>query len=230
MTYFYAKFDEMGRCLHVAKSPVDLGWDNPIGYDADPESIFLDIDDLIKKRLDINIVTDRYLFFSDGVDTPQIDGIPSDAMLSINGIAGYTAPSQDPIEVAIHTIGKYRSNIIYIKFDTRQNIENMLMEKVDNAAGMARKSFITDIPGQSNIYTQKRMEAERFLSHGIEGGPYMFVDSAEQANGIIAQAKACDNALSLIEATRLSAKQGIRSAENVLEMIDCSEIDWDALS
>lgn len=226
MMYFYAKFDENGRCSQVTSSPINLEVDHLIDRNSDPESIFLDVDGVIKDRQDVHIDTDRDLFFSDGSDLPVLIGAPSDATLLINGDVGHISPSHFPQEVIIQTVGKYRSNVIRIKFDTRQSIENILMKRIDDAAGAARKSYITDIPGQSSIYTQKRQEAERFLAHGDDGGPYVFIKDVEQANGVMAQASACDTALSSIESARLGAKHGVRSAETVAEMIEVSEVDW----
>lgn len=216
MTYFYASFGDGGDCLGVTSSPVELGWLHPVPAGSNAEDLYFDGTE-IQLRTVIEISADREYYFCDGLDIPEVGGLPENAILEVDGIVGGTLLAHEPAVISIQAAGKYRSNALWMRFDTPDNIRAEFAKQVDQAAGAARLSVITDSPGQAAVYAAKLAEAQRCLAG--DDGPFLFVSDAAEAEIIVQRAAVCNAEIAEIETKRMAAKSALSNAATIADML-----------
>lgn len=116
------------------------------------------------------------------------------------------------------------------------------LDRVDTAAGRARLSYITDVPGQQATYARKEQQARDWLAAGFAGPAPSFIAAEASALGVQPQLLA-QQVLELaefwaevkgpeIEAARIKWKAAVRSAttlEAVQAAIDAALAELEAL-
>ncbi len=106
-------------------------------------------------------------------------------------------------------------------------VQRAAKRQVDAAAGRARARYITVVPGQSETYTAKALEAERYIADGaptdLTGYPLISAEMAafgytsgtQAANAILAMRAQWLQVGAQIERIRLKAKRDIDAATDV---------------
>lgn len=97
-------------------------------------------------------------------------------------------------------------------------IENAFLA-IDTEAGIARKRYITDAPGQDAVYLEKCKQAKAYIeNNSIDQSLYGYILAEADAIGattislaisVLAKASAWENVSMLIEARRIGAKHSI---------------------
>ena len=106
-------------------------------------------------------------------------------------------------------------------------VQRAAKRQVDAAAGRARARYITVVPGQSETYTAKALEAERYIADGAsadltnypliaaEMAAFGYATGAQAANAILAMRAQWLQVGAQIERIRLKAKRDIDAATDV---------------
>lgn len=112
--------------------------------------------------------------------------------------------------------------------------------RVDLSAGEVRKLFITDVPGQDMVYQQKLTEAEMVTADpAVPPAQVPHIASEAQLNGIslldqaaiiVTMSHQWRQVSSVIEATRLAAKQAILDARSPAEIEAAANVDWSQIT
>jgi hypothetical protein len=115
--------------------------------------------------------------------------------------------------------------------------------RIDREAELARGALTTFGVGQSEVYREKRHEADLFMGRYADAGQAAQADAAdwpllsaevgitaasmfEVAQIVSAKAQARKQALSAIEALRLAAKRAVDAASSRDDISLASKIDW----
>lgn len=109
---------------------------------------------------------------------------------------------------------------------------------VDNAAGIARKRYITDVPGQQAVYLVKLQEAQAYIAaHAADAQaavpPYIGAEASATgqsaiavANTVVALAAYWNGTVGpAIEGARLGGKAAVASADGVDEASTIAAIE-----
>lgn len=215
MSYSYATFDQNGRCVTIMRSMVSLDLPNCLKRRATPDDIYMSPGGRIMPRKQITISVDREFILPDGQDTVKLTGVPKDAILIVSGQVGGPLTMSEPGAMLIETTGKYRSNLIGVAALPLEALQERFRADVDRMAGEARAAYVTDVPGQAEIYRMKEAEARAFQSDPLGNYPLLGNDPATEAAAVIARADECRAALADIEAKRMSTKRAISEATDV---------------
>lgn len=231
--FCYATFDEYGRCLTIIRSAIELDLPHTVENRTKPEDIYLNNGEVFLRK-QITISVDRDYCIADGIDSPIVSGLPDGGILLANHIVNGATTSKIVGAMMIEATGEYRSNEICVMFEPLEAIAARFLVKVDEAAGIARKRHVTNIPGQQAIYAAKRAEAEAWLERAPGNYPYLaaeavtteYDDMDALARTILARAMETDQALASIEALRMGAKQAISTATDAATICAAANITW----
>jgi glycogen debranching enzyme len=117
-------------------------------------------------------------------------------------------------------------------------LKQALRAMVDQQSGNFRLRFITDIPGQSQVYQKKESEATAWTPGdeliNPDRYPFMLAESSTRGisvsqvrEEILAQVAYYSAISSKIESTRVASKQKILNAVDIPSAISASIIDWE---
>ena len=123
--------------------------------------------------------------------------------------------------------------------DQHDRIKYELRAKVDHQAGDLRLKFITDVPGQSMVYQQKRVEAELIAANPSINPyevPHLYAESQmndetllQTASRVLMMANQWLFVSSFIESKRIKHLQLIKDALTIYEAQGYVNVDWSAL-
>jgi hypothetical protein len=131
-----------------------------------------------------------------------------------------------------------------MRFDYRKSnnlattVANAILN-IDTEAGKARLRYITDVPGQQAIYTEKLVQAKDYLAntpadtsaHKYIGGEASArsINATQAATEIVAIASAWEDLSVAIESKRIEAKAAINALPETATVQDVIDISYPAI-
>jgi hypothetical protein len=120
----------------------------------------------------------------------------------------------------------------HLVFD-QQPVREALHLRIDEAAGLVRRRYITDVPGQAQTYERKEREAR---SNSNDPAEVPFLDAEAQLRSVpieqvrqevMAQVEALIPLAAAIEAHRIHAKLSVTAMQNIRDMVAAANVDWE---
>lgn len=107
------------------------------------------------------------------------------------------------------------------------------IERIDSAAERCRSQYITLGSGQSMVYQEKRLEAERIVAGDMSGIFHLQLEAdldgmtiEQKAQEVLAVAQAWSQVSAQIELLRLGAKKAVAVATTPEEISSATSIAW----